>query len=180
MSRSGRRTRIALRFSYALFCLLLVAGCASVRVVQSNGSAQWSGLGLTLKLPPGGWRIEPQGENAVLFAPQSGPGNLLIQRVKTSPNEPEWLALKKLLSSFEVKKQISQRAERLPDGESALRTEFDVQVKGARVRLVVYLIPRAGWIYEMSEWNFGRGGPVEVFLAGLAPAAKSGPLPRMP
>ena len=121
MSRSGRRTRIALWSSCALFCLFLVAGCASGRVVQSNGSRTWSGLGLTLKLPPGGWRIEPQGENAVLFTPQGRAGNLLIERVKTSPNEPEWLALKKLLSSFNVKKQISQRAVRLPNGESALR-----------------------------------------------------------
>jgi hypothetical protein len=151
-----------------------------VGVVQSNGATLWSGLGLTLRLPPGGWRIESRDENAVLFRPQDAPGNLLIERVKTTPNEPEWLALKKLLSSFKAKREISQRAERLPDGESALRSELDVQVQGARVRLVVYLIPRAGWIYEISEWNCGRGAPAEAFLAGLAPAAKSLTMPRMP
>jgi hypothetical protein len=144
-------------------------------MVRSDGSTRWSGLGLTLKLPPGAWRIERRGENAVLFRPESGPGDLLIERVKTRPKEPEWLALKKLLSSFDVKKEVLQRAERLPDGESALRAEFDVQVKAARVRLTVYLVPRAGWIYEVSEWNFGGGAPAEDFLAGLAPAAEPGP-----
>jgi len=166
--------------SCAFLCLLLAAGCASVRVVQSNGSAQWSGLGLALKLPPGGWRIEPQGENAVLFTRQGRAGNLLIERVKTRPGEPEWLALKKLLSSFDEKKEISQQAVKLPNGESALRGEYDVRVQGGATRLVAYLISRAGWIYEIVEWNFGRDAPAEAFLAGLAPAAKSGPVPRTP
>ena len=180
MSRSGRCSRLALRLSCGFFCLLLVTGCASMRVVQSDGTAPWSGLGLSLKLPPGGWRIEPQGDNAVLFKPQGRAGNLLIERVKTPPKEPEWLALKKLMSSFDVKKEISQRAERLPNGESALRAEYDVQVTGGGTRLVAYLIPRAGLIYEIIEWNFGRDELAEAFLAGLAPAAKSGPVPRTP
>jgi hypothetical protein len=179
MGRSGRRTRLALRLSCGFFCLL-AAGCASVSVVRSDGAAQWSGLGLALRLPPGAWRIEPQGENAVHFTPQGRPGNLLIERVKTRPNEPEWLALRKLLSSFDAKKEISQRAERLPDGESALRAEYDVQVAGGRTRLVAHLLPRAGFIYEIIEWNVGRDELAEAFLAGLAPAAKSGPVPRTP
>ena len=45
---------------------------------------------------------------------------------------------------------------------------------------VAYLIPRAGCIYEIIEWNFGRDALAEAFLAGLAPAAKSGPVPRTP
>ncbi|MGD1001736.1 MAG: hypothetical protein ABSA67_13670 [Candidatus Brocadiia bacterium] len=180
MSRPGRRARLALRLSCGFFCLLLVTGCASTGVARSDGTAQWSGLGLTLKLPPGGWQIEPQGENAVLFKPQGRAGNLLIERVKTRPKEPEWLALKKLLSSFDAKKEISQRAERLPNGESALRAEFDVQVTGGGTRLVAYLIPRAGFTYEIIEWNVGRDELAERFLAGLAPAAKSGPVPRTP
>jgi hypothetical protein len=179
MSRSGRYTWLALQLSFA-FCLFLLAGCASGRVVQSNGTAQWSALGLAIKLPPGAWRIEPQGENAALFTQDGRPGNLLIERVKTRPKEPEWLALKKLLSSFDVKKQISQRAERLPNGESALRAEFDVQVKGGGTRLVAYLIPRPGCVYEIVEWNFGRDSLAEAFLAGLAPVAKTGPVPRAP
>jgi hypothetical protein len=164
----------------ALFCVLLVAGCASVRVVQSNGSAQWSGLGLALTLPPGDWRIEPRGENAVLFAPQGRPGNLLIERVKARPNEPEWLALKKLFSSFDEKKEISRRALPLQNGESALCAECDVQVQGGGTRVRAYLLRRAGWTYEIIEWNFGRDAPAEAFLAGLAPAAESGPVPRTP
>ncbi len=84
------------------------------------------------------------------------------------------------MSSFDVKKEISQRAERLPNGESALRAEYDVQVTGGGTRLVAYLVPRAGFIYEIIEWNFGRTDLAEAFLAGLAPAAKSGPVPRTP
>jgi hypothetical protein len=180
MSRSGGRTRLALRLSCGFFCLLLAAGCASSGIVRSDGNTQWAGLGLALRLPPGGWRIEPQGENAVLFTPQGRPGNLLIERVKTWPNEPEWLALKKLLSSFDMKKEISLRAERLPDGESALRAEYDIQVAGGRTRLAAYLVPRAGFIYEIVEWNVGRDKLAELFLAALAPEAKPGPVPRTP
>jgi len=116
----------------------------------------------------------------VLFKLQGRAGNLLIERVKIRPKEPEWLALRKLLSSFEVKKEISQRAERLPNGESALRAEYDVQVTGGGTRLVAYLIPRAGFVYEIIEWNFGQFDLAERFLAGLAPAAKPGPVPRTP
>ena len=132
---SSKSLSSAVRLSCALICLLLVAGCASARVVQSDGTAQWSGLGLALKLPQGNWRIEPQGENAVLFRPQGREGNLLIERVKTPPGQPEWLALKKLLSSFDEKKEISQRALHLPNGESALCAEYDVQVQGGTMRL---------------------------------------------
>jgi hypothetical protein len=151
-----------------------------VRVVQSDGTAPWSGLGLALKLPPGEWRIEPQSKNAILFRPQGRAGNLLIERVKTRPNEPEWLALEKLFSSFDEKKQISQRAVHLANGESALCAEYDVKLPDGGTRLRAYLIPRAGWTCEIIEWNFGRDAPAEAFLAGLAPAAKSGPVPRTP
>ena len=164
----------------AFLCLVLGAGCASVRAVPSNGSTQWSGLGLTLTLPPGDWRIEPQGEDAVLFTPKNGHGNLLIERVKTRPMQPEWLALKKLLSSFEEKKEISQRTLHLHDGESALCAEYDVQVQGGGTRLRAYLLARPGWTYEIIEWNFGHDAPAEAFLSGLAPAAQSGPVPRTP
>jgi hypothetical protein len=172
----------SVRISCVLFCFLFLAGCAStrVRVVQSDGSAPWSGLGLALKLPPGAWRIEPQGENAVLFTPQGRAGNLLIERVNTPPNEPEWLALKKLLSSFHEKRQISQRALRLPDGESALCAEYEVTLPGGGTRLRVCLLPRPPFICEIIAWNFGRDAQPETFLAGLAPAAKPGPLPRTP
>jgi hypothetical protein len=176
----ARFAPLLLHLSCALFCLLLVSGCSSVRVVQSNGSAQWSGLGLALALPPGEWRIEPQGENAVLFRPKNGAGNLLIERVKTPAGQAEWLALKKLLSSFDEKKEISQRMLHLPDGESALCAEYDVQVQGGATRLRAYLLPRAGWTYEIIEWDFGRDAPGEAFLAGVAPETKSGPAPRTP
>jgi hypothetical protein len=180
MSRSGRRTRLALRLSCGAFCLLLAVGCASSPLVRSDGNTRWSGLGLALNLPPGAWRIESQGEDAVLFTPQGRAGHLLIERVKTRPNEPEWLALKKLLSSFDVKKEISLSSKRLPDGESALRAEYDVQVPAGRTRLAAYLIPRAAFVYEIIEWNVGRDELAEAFLAGLAPAAKPGPVPRTP
>ena len=180
ISSTSSISSTAVRLSCALIGLLLVAGCASVRVVQSDGTAPWSGLGLALKLPPGEWRIEPQSKNAILFRPQGRAGNLLIERVKTRPNEPEWLALEKLFSSFDEKKQISQRAVHLANGESALCAEYDVKLPDGGTRLRAYLIPRAGWTCEIIEWNFGRDAPAEAFLAGLAPAAKSGPVPRTP
>jgi hypothetical protein len=151
-----------------------------VRTAESNGAAPWSGLGLTLTLPPGHWRIESRGENAVLFTPKTGAGSLLIERVKPSPQEPDWLAMDKLLSSFEKKKELSRLTVHLPEGDSALCAEYGVQVDGASTLLRAYVLRRAGWIYEFAEWNFGRGTLAEDFLAGLAPASEPSPAPRAP
>jgi hypothetical protein len=166
MSRPNRPSAFGIRQSafVCLFAVAAISGCSSPQVIQSDGSARWSGLGVQVTLPEGTWRIrKSEKEQVATFVTEGRPGDLALFRVRVSPPPaggkaasalPDGLAFKRLFAYFQDKKELSAGEIALPGGRKVQCAEYEVKTDVGATRVKAYAVQRDGWIYDLAEWNF--------------------------
>lgn len=148
-----------------LVAMLLLAGCASPQLIQSEGDLRWTGATLgrgsyipvTLTLPAGTWEIEQvEPDHVVMFEQTDGPPNITLMRVPAIASEDAHFALTRLLAHFQEKKQLSREERDLASGETAHLSEYEVIVDKEPVRVWVSIFRRGEWTYDLVGWNLEK------------------------
>lgn len=153
-----------------IVAMLLLAGCASPQLVQSEGDLRWTGatpsrgshIPVTLILPAGTWEIEQvEPDHVVMFEQTDGPLNITLMRVPAVESEDAHFALTRLLAHFQEKRQLSREEKDLFSGETAHLAEYKVIVDEEPVRVWVSIFRRGEWTYDLVGWNVEK----DVFVA---------------
>jgi hypothetical protein len=151
------------------FCLTaLLTGCASTRTIQSDGVTRWSGLGVTLPLPAGTWRVTPAQDGAGAHFERAEPRvELLLVRRPARKGESDWMALNALFLSFRDKKESGRWSVARPDGIEVEGRDYQVVENGLALPVRAAAIRRGEWMYDLAEWNCAGRSEIAGLLARL-------------
>jgi len=160
----------------ALSALLLAVcwGCARARVTRSTGPARWTGLGVSLLLPAGDWRVEEvqPGEVAAFRHLSSGLEAAIIRRGGGGDVSPEVL-LADLFVHFEEKRRMGRGSRPLAGGRMAECADYMVRVEDREVFVRACVVQHGEAAYRLAAWGAAsRGAEVtdlsDQLLDGLA------------
>ena len=163
---ASRRT---VRTAWAgLIALVLagMAGCAHERVEPDGAPAIWTGMGVTLRVPPGTWTIRDTEKGTVSFVCQPGGREIALMRVPAGPKDADWLPLANLFVEFREKKELRRWKGVIASGESVRGVEYDIVLDGRHVRIQACSTRRGAWHYDLAEWNYGERPILESLLSG--------------
>ena len=135
----------------------LFAGCAGTQRVESTRPAPWSGLGLTLTLPPGQWEIETVKADSVLSLHEAGSGaSLALMRLRPHKDQIASVALMKLFAHIPEKDQIARSTREIPGADEAEYAEYIVTLDGDRRWVKALAVRRGEWMYDLIGWDMDR------------------------
>lgn len=154
-----------------------LGACAGTKY-SSDQPIPWTGLGVTMTLPPGTWRAkEVRPGMAVHFTQSGSPSQLALMRVEAEPDKAESLVLRELFLAFEEKQELARSAEALPSGRIVECVRVAVVMKRRDTEVTACALRIGSWVYELVEWDY-TGEPVALRLARtLEPAGLSGESP---
>lgn len=146
----------------------VVAGCAARQVVESSGSAQWTGLGVMLTLPAGRWEIEEvERGRVVTFGAPGDAGQAALLRVDAHESDSPGIALMRLFAHFEEKTELARGARTLRSGIVGVFAEYAVEVEGRTIPVLAFVLRRGKWTYDLVAWDMDRA-TFDAFLEGWA------------
>ena len=109
-----------------LLLLISATGCSSMRTVESTGTAQWSGMGVSLILPAGFWEVEEVDPGQVVeFRKTASSAHIVLMRVPAREDKQDGLALRRLFVHFEDKQELARWSRPLRSGVGPLGAGLD-------------------------------------------------------
>ncbi len=181
MRFSARTRRVSAGAAWALLCCALTAGgCAgrATPATPTTSGALWSGLGVSLRLPPGTWdAAEGDDANTVTFTAPRRERSLALLRSRARANQPEWYPLRSLFVEFPEKTLRRRWDITLSDGTRLPCAEYEVALDGRTVTVRAGAARRGEWNYALAEWVFSGVSEFDGVAASLtlpAPDTEAG------
>ncbi len=149
-----------------LMFLAQAAGCKGVQVVKSSGFTRWSGMGMSLSLPPGSWAVEEVESGRVVgFKRLGAPGRFALVRRRAPEGEPVAIALKSLFVDFKKKREIQRWRRPLADGTPAECADYSVEEDGQHVFVRACVVRRGAQVYAVAAWDAEERSSAAAALA---------------
>jgi len=158
--------------AWVLLALLFLAGCRTTPVSWTvNGPGPWTGLDVTISLPPGIWlgRLNEGERSSVFFTSQDDTARFALFRRPSASNVPLWVMLHTLFLEFPEKRSVGQWSTATPAGAPVCGIAFLVTTGSREAAAAACALRRGDQVYAIAAWGPPHAAEqVRVFAESLA------------
>ena len=136
---------------------LAVAGCAAAPR-ELAGPAVWSGLGVSVTVPEGTWRVEGQNDaEVVAFKSAEASGGLAVVRMNRNEMEPVRVAVQELFIAFREKHPLERWTLKTTSGRTVECASYLLVLERQRVHATACAVRHDADVLVVVAWGFPGG-----------------------